>query len=242
MARLGWALSRLDRRRLPVHVVPPVRLMIDAISAALPLAQGAVLRCLATPALTDRVLGLAGPQVARNFDPLLHHTVSPVIVRGGVKPGVIPSEVELVLDGRVLPGGHVDDLVAELGHLLGRDIEIRVDLFDPYPDHLDQGLFETLGAALRRQDPKAIPVPYVSMATTDARFFARLGIQTYGFTPMQLPNGYAAEPDLPEIRGGSRRFTPHVPAFETAPNRRRAGRLRGRGSLDHQAATSVELG
>ena len=52
------------------------------------------------------------------------------------------------------------------------------------------GLFDTLGAALRAQDPDAIPVPYVSMATTDARFFRRLGIQTYGFTPMQLPPDY----------------------------------------------------
>jgi acetylornithine deacetylase/succinyl-diaminopimelate desuccinylase-like protein len=26
-------------------------------------------------------------------------------------------------------------------------------------------------------------------AVTDARFFSRLGIQTYGFTPMQLPPG-----------------------------------------------------
>jgi acetylornithine deacetylase/succinyl-diaminopimelate desuccinylase-like protein len=27
-------------------------------------------------------------------------------------------------------------------------------------------------------------------AVTDARFFSRLGIQTYGFLPMQLPQGF----------------------------------------------------
>jgi acetylornithine deacetylase/succinyl-diaminopimelate desuccinylase-like protein len=190
MAKLGRALSTLDRRRLPVHVAAPVRLMIGAIADALPAAQRLVLRRLTAPALTNRVLSLAGPLVARNFDPLLHHTVSPVIVRGGVKPGVIPSEVELVLDGRVLPGWTADDLVTELRLLLGREAEIRVDSFDPYPDLLDMGLFETLANALRHQDHEAVPAPYVSMATTDARFFARLGIQTYGFTPMQLSEGY----------------------------------------------------
>lgn len=189
-ARLGRALTRLDRRRLPVHVVPPVRAMIGAIADALPRTQAAVLRQLCTPALTDRVLRLAGPQVASVFDPLLHNTVSPVIVRGGVRHNVIPSEVELVLDGRVLPGFDADDLVREVRDLLGPDADVRVDAFDPCPDHLDLGLLETLGAALRAQDPEAIPVPFVTMATTDGRHFARLGIQSYGYTPMELPAGY----------------------------------------------------
>ena len=189
-ARLGRALTTLDRRRLPVHVVEPVRAMIQAIADALPRAQGAVLRRLCTPALTDRVLRLAGGQVASVFDPLLHNTVSPVIVRGGVRHNVIPSEVELVLDGRVLPGFGADDLVREVRGLLGTDAEVRVDSFDPCPDHLDLGLFDTLATALRLQDPEAIPVPYVTMATTDGRHFARLGIQSYGFTPMELPAGY----------------------------------------------------
>jgi acetylornithine deacetylase/succinyl-diaminopimelate desuccinylase-like protein len=113
-----------------------------------------------------------------------------VIVRGGVRHNVIPSEVELVLDGRVLPGFGADDLVREVRCRLGTDAEVRVDSFDPCPDHLDLGLFETLAAALRAQDPEAVPVPYVTMATTDGRHFARLGIQSYGFTPMELPAGY----------------------------------------------------
>jgi acetylornithine deacetylase/succinyl-diaminopimelate desuccinylase-like protein len=85
MARLGRALVTLDRRRLPVHVVPPVRLMIEAIADALPGPRGVVLRRLRTPALTDRVLDLLGPNLGGTVDPLLHNTVSPVIVRGGTK-------------------------------------------------------------------------------------------------------------------------------------------------------------
>lgn len=191
MARLGRALVTLDRHRLPVHVVPPVRLMIDAIADALPRARGVVLRRLRTPALTDRVLDLLGPQLGGTVDPLLHNTVSPVIVRGGTRANVIPGEVELLLDGRVLPGLGPDDLVREVRALLGPDVEIRVDDFEPYPGRLDMGLFEVLATSLRVGDPGGIPVPYVTMATTDARHFARLGIQTYGFTPMRLPPAYS---------------------------------------------------
>jgi acetylornithine deacetylase/succinyl-diaminopimelate desuccinylase-like protein len=51
----------------------------------------------------------------------------------------------------------------------------------------DMGLFETLAGILRGADPGGVPVPYMLAAVTDGRFFSRLGIQTYGFLPMQLP-------------------------------------------------------
>ena len=41
--------------------------------------------------------------------------------------------------------------------------------------------------ALRELDPRAKPVPMLMPGATDGRFFARLGIQTYGFLPMPLP-------------------------------------------------------
>ena len=52
------------------------------------------------------------------------------------------------------------------------------------------GLFDTLGTILREADPDGIPVPVLLAGVTDGRFFARLGIQTYGFLPMQLPPNF----------------------------------------------------
>ena len=48
-------------------------------------------------------------------------------------------------------------------------------------------LFSMLGGVLKELDAEARPVPLLFPAVSDARFFARLGIQTYGFLPMQLP-------------------------------------------------------
>lgn len=44
-----------------------------------------------------------------------------------------------------------------------------------------------LTALIKEHDPDAIPIPLVLTGTTDARFFKKLNIQTYGFTPMNLP-------------------------------------------------------
>ena len=47
-----------------------------------------------------------------------------------------------------------------------------------------------LSAILRELDPEAIPVPLLQAGVPDARFFAGLGIQTYGFLPLSLPDDF----------------------------------------------------
>ena len=47
-----------------------------------------------------------------------------------------------------------------------------------------------MAAAIKKADPNGYPVPFVLQAVTDARFLARAGVQSYGFTPMDLPDDY----------------------------------------------------
>ena len=186
-ARLAKLLRTLDRRRLPVHATPVARQMIEQIAAGLPRPAGAVLRRLLDPRWTDRVLALLGER-GSIFDPLLHNTVNATIVRAGEKVNVIPSEATVEMDGRLLPGFTGDDMLRELGELLGPDVELEVMRYEPGPPEADFGLFDLLGSVLREADPTGTPIPLLLAAFTDARFFARLGIQHYGFTPMQLPS------------------------------------------------------
>ena len=51
----------------------------------------------------------------------------------------------------------------------------------------DLALFDTLAGVLGELDATAKPIPMLLPGVTDGRFFSRLGIQTYGFLPMQLP-------------------------------------------------------
>jgi acetylornithine deacetylase/succinyl-diaminopimelate desuccinylase-like protein len=189
MARMAEALRRLDRRRLPVHVTPVVRDMVDAMAAALTRPQAAVLRLLLRPRTTNAVLDRIGDR-ARMLDPLLHNTVSPTVVDCDDKFNVIPAQVTAILDGRLLPGFTPDDLLAELRAILGEEVELEVVRFDPGPPEPDMGLFPTLAAILERADAGAAATPLLMPGVSDARFFARLGIQTYGFLPMKLPPGF----------------------------------------------------
>jgi acetylornithine deacetylase/succinyl-diaminopimelate desuccinylase-like protein len=186
MGRLGRLLHRLDRRRLPVHVTAVTRSMIEAIAADVPPALALALRGLLVPRLTDRVLEVMGER-GRVFDPLLHNTVSATIVGGGEKVNVIPDAIELTLDGRLLPGFAPEQLFAELRALAGVEMEFEVLRHDPVAAEPEMGLFDTLAGVLGELDPQAKAIPMLLPGITDGRFFSRLGIQTYGFLPMQLP-------------------------------------------------------
>jgi acetylornithine deacetylase/succinyl-diaminopimelate desuccinylase-like protein len=160
------------------------------MAAALRPTRGRALRSLLRPRLTDRMLPLLGTN-GRLFEPMLRNTVNATIVRGGEKINVVPSVVELELDGRALPGFGPDELIDELRALVGADVELELLRHDPGPPEPDLGLFETLAGILRELDPEGIPVPLLQVGVTDARFFAPLGIQTYGFLPLRLPADFA---------------------------------------------------
>ena len=188
MATLGRVLSALDRKRTPIHITPVTRRTIETITRHVSRPKGFILRRLLRPQLTDRILGLLG-STGRTFEPLFRHTVNATVVHGGEKPNVIPSEIVLGLDARILPGFDPEDLLDELRRLIGTDLGFRVLYHDTAPPDLDFGLFDTLGEVLRELDRDAIPVPFLLPGSTDARFFSQLGIQSYGFTPMSLPAG-----------------------------------------------------
>jgi acetylornithine deacetylase/succinyl-diaminopimelate desuccinylase-like protein len=189
MARMAHALQRLDRERLPVHVTRVARDMIEAMAGALPRPQGAAMRLLLRPRVTNLLLDRIGDR-ARMLDPLLHNTVSPTVLQSDDKFNVIPGEVTAVLDGRLLPGFSPDDLLAELRALLGNDLDLEVMHFDASPAEPDMGLFPTLAGILERADPGSTATPLLMPGVSDGRFFARLGIQTYGFLPLKLPAGF----------------------------------------------------
>ena len=185
-ARLAKLLRDLDRGRLPVHVTDVPRQMIEAIAAELPAPARAPLRGLLNPRLVDPLLRVMG-DAGRPFEPVLHNTVNATVVRAGDKVNVVPSEATVQLDGRVLPGFDDGDMVRELKALVGDDVEIEVERFEASPAHADLGLFDLLADVLRERDPTGTPVPMLLPGVSDGRIFAKLGIQAYGYLPMQLP-------------------------------------------------------
>jgi acetylornithine deacetylase/succinyl-diaminopimelate desuccinylase-like protein len=186
MAKLSHFLRQLDRQRMPPHITPVVRQMFHTIAAALGFPNGFLLRLLLNPAFTGRLLNLLGAKT-NLFEPMFYNTVNATIVQGGEKINVIPSQITLELDGRLLPGIPTETFLAELRALVGVEAAYEVVDEGPLAPPEDMGLFAFLAGLLKAADPQGLPIPMLLPAVTDGRFFARLGIQTYGFTPLKLP-------------------------------------------------------
>jgi acetylornithine deacetylase/succinyl-diaminopimelate desuccinylase-like protein len=186
MARLASFLDVLDRNRLPIHITPPLRLMIECLSEALPTPVSLAVRNLLSPRLATPILASLGEN-GLILEPLLRNTATPTMVQGGEQINVIPGEIQVGLDGRLLPGFSPQDLIAELQELCGDEVEFIVERYDPGPENLDLDLFPMLAGIIQEADPDGCPIPFLLPGVSDARFFSRLGIQTYGFIPMNLP-------------------------------------------------------
>jgi acetylornithine deacetylase/succinyl-diaminopimelate desuccinylase-like protein len=189
MRRLGDVLRTFDRRQPPVHVIPVVREWIERMASALPRRHAIALRALLDPRAADLAVRALGPR-GRVFGRVIRNTVSPTIVHGGEKINVIPSELELQLDGRLLPGFTPEDLIRELHGLVGRGVELEVLRHDPGPPAPDLSFYEPLAEIIRELDPEGLPVPMLQPGVTDARFLGRAGVQTYGFLPLRLPDDF----------------------------------------------------
>jgi acetylornithine deacetylase/succinyl-diaminopimelate desuccinylase-like protein len=189
MAQLGQLLTVLDKKRLPVHITPAVKLMLETLTNALSGVPQLMIKQLLNPMLTDTVLNIMRQQ-GRTFDPLLHNTVSPTILQASNKINVIPAQVTLEMDGRLLPGIEPETMLQEVQSLVGDAVQLEVFDYDPYPSEPNMGMFDTLADILRQADPTGTPLPLVLPGVTDGRFFAQLGIQTYGYLPMQLPEDF----------------------------------------------------
>jgi acetylornithine deacetylase/succinyl-diaminopimelate desuccinylase-like protein len=160
----------------------------------LPADQARLLRAAtdADPRASETALGaLCDPMYARAARALLRDTISPDVIHAGLKYNVIPGEAEIIVDCRLLPDttepAMRDEIVRRLGPELAAVCEIELVIFGaPVESTIDSPLYALLEDTVRDHDPEGVPLPGMPPFATDAKHLARLGVPTYGFSPLRL--------------------------------------------------------
>jgi acetylornithine deacetylase/succinyl-diaminopimelate desuccinylase-like protein len=174
---------------LPVHITKPSKIMVEATASALGGIHGFLFRQLNNPLMTKIILKLLGTN-GNTLYPLFHNTVSPTMIHGSTVINVIPGKISIDMDGRLLPGFKPEEMIDELRQIVGQDVTFELIKFDSGPPEPDMGLYNVLSQIMLEADPEGVPVPFILSGVTDGRFFSQLGIQTYGFLPMPLPEDF----------------------------------------------------
>jgi len=189
MTQLAQTLQKLERKQPPIQISPTTKDMINAMSKASTGVNKIMLKLLLEPYLTDALM--AASEQLYLLNPMFRNTVSATRLKGSEQINVIPAEINLDLDGRMLPGVKPEQMVQEVQAIVGQQIDISVlDHDEPAHALPDTSQFELLASTLKELDPEAVPIPYLQPGVTDGRFFSQLGIQNYGFTPLNLPKDF----------------------------------------------------
>jgi acetylornithine deacetylase/succinyl-diaminopimelate desuccinylase-like protein len=139
----------------------------------------------------ERRLAACDAMYARALRALVRDTISPDVVHSGIKYNVIPGEASLEIDCRVLPGMTEEDARRVVEERIGPELlaacEIEPVIFGaPAESPHHHPLFGLLANTVRDHDPDAIPVPFMVPFATDAKHTTKLGVPTYGFSPLKL--------------------------------------------------------
>ncbi|MDQ2846634.1 MAG: M20/M25/M40 family metallo-hydrolase [Actinomycetota bacterium] len=189
VAALLDALHRLAHHEWPIRLSPAVRGYLAGTAGALGLpvdldSDAGIARCISD-------LG-EHADVARFT---IRASATPTRIDAGYKVNVIPGIATAAVDVRC-PPGFEQQLAAELGRLIGTEVEFEFSTFEPpVAAPLDGPWFDAISAAIVRADPQALVVPFCMGGGTDAKAFSKLGIACYGFAPL------GADPDGRTVGG-----------------------------------------
>lgn len=178
VTRLAAAVERIGRHRWPIHLTPTMEVFLAAL--------GDLAGVEATPDNADELIHGMGP-ASRMLGAVIRNTANPTRLEAGYKVNVVPSRATAWVDGRFLPGQQ-EDFLSTMRDLAGPGVSVEPEtLLTAVENPYDGPIAEAITASLLAEDPDALVVPYLMSGGTDGKYWADLGMQVFGFAPLQLP-------------------------------------------------------
>lgn len=173
---LARSLVALAEHDWPEKVGPSMQILIDKVR-----------ELTGTTAISAAdVLEHFGPAI-RMIGAGIRNTTNATMVQGGYKHNVVPGTAEAFVDGRYLPGEE-NTFLSQVQNVVGDRVTVEPYITDRALEFPFEGdLIDAMTVALHGEDPGAHIAPFLMSGGTDAKAWSKLGITSYGFTPLQLP-------------------------------------------------------
>jgi acetylornithine deacetylase/succinyl-diaminopimelate desuccinylase-like protein len=197
--RMNKVIEKLGNHRSRIVLTPTFKQYLTEIAKEDKSLREELRSLLQNPQKSDQILGVLASRdkyLAEEYRAKLRMTVTPTMIRGGVKENIIPSECEAVFDCRVLPGQSLTQALNEIKGLLkdaGLDkLEFEtIQANEPSESSAKTPLYESIVTTLKEFDPGCAVAPTLLTGGTDSRFFRSLGSVCYGFHPVRPDLSYS---------------------------------------------------
>jgi acetylornithine deacetylase/succinyl-diaminopimelate desuccinylase-like protein len=190
LAKAAYIIDRVAHYKFPKKIAPAVREFILRASDAL----GPEIKKFALTLVDESSEGELpplpqdAPISATLLNALVRTTISPTMIRAGVKENVIPDSCEFVLDCRLVPGytqQKVRETILELADRYKNDIEIEtIQSHEASESPIDDPFYKLIEQTVREELPGVETLPVMLTGATDSRFVRELGVRSYGFCPL----------------------------------------------------------
>ena len=222
VGRLLDALGRIRQMPLPPRLTPQAEAMLQMLAPEM--LDGRLRRDFARPAA---VLDEAAFWRALRENPgygwynaLLRSTIAITRLQGSRHLNTIPAEASAELDCRLLPGVDAQTMLGRLRAAAGDPAQIHIDVLlsgggAPASSTASE-LYRAIAAASRRAWPGALLLPSLSPGFTDSRFFRRMGIECYGWDPVELTEDEAGRAHSSNERIRPEAFQAAIPVLYDA--------------------------
>jgi acetylornithine deacetylase/succinyl-diaminopimelate desuccinylase-like protein len=175
ITHLANGLIALGEHEWPDEPGPSMRLLLDKVR-----------ELTGTDGSPQELLEQFGPAV-RMIGAGIRNTTNATMLEAGYKHNVIPGEAIAYVDGRYLPG-HSDTFLPTVQDLVGDRVNVESYITDAALEYAFEGdLVDAMTVALHSQDPDAHIAPFLMSGGTDAKAWHKLGMTSFGFTPLRLP-------------------------------------------------------
>ena len=184
VVRMAQAIDEISHFQAPLRTTEVVERFLKGIAPEQEMMDPSEFLKLLSPEDHGKVLEKIPEQNFRNLlSALFHNTFVPTVVKGGSKSNVIPSECYCEIDCRMLPGNKPEDIMRTVEGLTRKFEGLEIEILDssvPSQSPLDHELYHLLELAMRKYDPQAKLVPYMSTGASDSRYFREMGMAAYG--------------------------------------------------------------
>ncbi len=188
---LNKGIVNVRAKQMPAIVTDPVQELLNRVGSS----GGFINRMALSNMWLFKKLLIGKFEKNNGTNAMVHTTIVPTIVKGGIKDNVVPSVAMATFNSRILPGQTSDDVLNYIKKAVN-DERITVKkqaIFHTEPSTLtpfDHKGFHDVEDAVYKTIPDVMTAPFLMLGATDSRYFRPFSDAVINFTPYLNVKGF----------------------------------------------------